>query len=172
MKNPLKLLFAILVTAALLFFFVNYKFVNTKVLVIEAEGKNIRKTLAVPQKKFTLSYIHSVQKTPVYEVFEISEDNKLILRETTYSSLGVGLPYTEENGTFVNEDGKFRLTGIDREFSSISLRVSPIPEHTIIIGDSTYPLLSIVAPDDLVKITAADSWMLIKRSNLTMEGAE
>ena len=171
MKNPLKII-VLLVTAALLFFFVNFTFINTKVLVIESEGKNIKQTLAVPQKKFTLSYIHSVQKTPVYEVFEITKDNKLILRETAYSSLGVGLPFIEGEGHFINEQGKFKLTGLDRDFTSIPIRVSPIPEHSIIIGEKTYPLLSLVAPDDLVKITAADRWMLVRRNNFTTEGTE
>lgn len=171
MKKSLKF-FAILVTAALLFFFVNYRLVNTKVLIIEAEGKNIKKIIAVPEKKFTISFIHSVQKTPVYEVFEICEDNRLILTETTYSSLGVGLPFTEEEGKFTNEQGKFKLTGMNREFTSIPILVSPIPKHTIIVGENTYPLLSIVDPDDLVKITAADRWILGRRNNFTMEGTE
>jgi len=162
--------FAIFVTAALLSFFINFKFVNTKVLIIESEEKKVKQTIVVPQKKFTLSYIHSVQKTPVYEVFEIAEDNKLILIETTFSSLGVGLPYTQENGDFRNEQGKFKLTGLNREFTSIPIRVSPIPKHTITVGEKTYALLSFVAPDDLVKITAADRWMLVRRNNFTWKG--
>ncbi|HHX23787.1 MAG TPA: DUF1850 domain-containing protein [Thermoanaerobacterales bacterium] len=169
MKIRLQIL-AILIAVTLLLFFVNFKLEKTKVLIIESETENIKHTIKIPQKKFTLSYIHSVQKTPVYEVFEIDEDNKLILKETTFSSLGVGLPFTEENGVFRNEQGKFKLTGLNREFTSIAIRVSPIPKHTIIIGENTHPLLSIVAPDDLVKIAAADRWMLVRRNNFTWKG--
>ncbi|NLZ52645.1 MAG: DUF1850 domain-containing protein [Thermoanaerobacteraceae bacterium] len=164
--------FAVLIAAALLLFFVNFKLESTKVLIIESETENIEHTIKIPQKKFTLSYIHSVQKTPVHEVFKIDEDNRLILTETTFSSLGVGLPFTEENGDFRNEEGKFKLTGLNREFTSIAIRVSPIPKHTITVGEKTYFLLSFVAPDDLVKITAADRWMLVRRNNFTMEGIE
>jgi len=162
--------FAILIAVALLLFFVNFKFESTKVLLIASERENVKQTIIVPQRKFTLSYIHSVQKTPVYEVFEIAEDNRLILIETTFSSLGVGLPYTQENGYFRNEQGKFKLTGLNREFTSIPIRVSPIPKHTITVGEKTFPLLSFVAPDDLVKITAADRWMLVRRNNFTWKG--
>lgn len=171
MKTRLKFLL-IFIAVTLLLFFANFKLERTKVLIIESETKNVKHTILVPEKKFTLSFIHSVEKTPVYEVFQITEDNKLILVETTFSSLGVGLPYTEDNGEFKNEQGKFKLTGLNREFTSITMRVSPIPKHTITVGEKTYSLLSFVASDDLVKITAADRWMLVRRNNFTMEGTE
>lgn len=164
MKNTLKILSTI-IAVTLLLFFANFKLERTKVLIIESETENIKHMVKIPQKKFTLSYIHSVQKTPVYEVFVIAQDNKLILTETTFSSLGVGLPYTEENGEFKNEEGQFKLTGLSREFTSIAIRVSPIPKHTIIVGEQTYPLQSFASSDDLVRITAADRWTLVRRNN-------
>jgi len=170
MKIRLKLL--ILIAVTLLLFFAIIKLERTKVLIIESQTEDVKHTILVPEKKFTLSFIHSVEKTPVYEVFEITKDNKLILVETTFSSLGVGLPYTEDNGEFKNEHGQFKLTGLNREFTSIEMRVSPIPKHSITVGEKTYSLLSFVASDDLVKITAADRWMLVRRNYFTMEGTE
>lgn len=148
------------------FLAVNFNIVHTKVLLIEDVERNTINSIMVPEGKFTLSYIHSVQKTPVYEFFEIDEQNRLILVETSFSSLGVGLPYTEENGSFESRNGKFQLTGLSREFTTIPLRVSPIPKHSITVGNDTFSLLSFAAPDDLIKITANDKWMLVRRKNL------
>ena len=58
MKIRLEIL-AILIAVTLLLFFVNFKLEKTKVLIIESETENIKHTIKIPQKKFTLSYIHS-----------------------------------------------------------------------------------------------------------------
>ena len=158
--------FAIIVFTAVFIFFINFTPVHTKVLLIENVEKNSVHCIIVPQGKFTLSYVHSVHKTPVYEFFEIDEQNQLVLVENSFSSLGVGMPYTEENGTFQSSNGEFKITGLNRKFDAIPIRVSPIPKHTITVGDKSFPLLSYAAPDELVKITAADRWMLVRRKQI------
>jgi len=155
--------FAIIVLATIFIFFTNFNLVYTKVLLIEDLEKDSVHTITVPQGKFTLSYIHSVHKTPVHDVFEIDEQNQMVLVESSFSSLGVGMPYTEENGTFHSSNGEFKITGLNRKFDAIPILVSPIPKHTIKVGDESFPLLSYAAPDDLVKIKAAERWMLIRR---------
>ncbi|MDI3481794.1 MAG: hypothetical protein PWQ97_1449 [Tepidanaerobacteraceae bacterium] len=147
-------------------FFSKYRIVHGIYLsIINAEKREF--LLPVPDRKFTLSFIHSVQKTPVYEVYYIDDDNNLVLKETRYYSLGVGLPFTDENGHFSNENGEFRITGLNRKFPSISIMVSPIPGHVIIIDGKTYPLLSFTKPEESINIKAVEKWNLISLKKTT-----
>ena len=140
-------------------FFLNYRIVKEKTLIT---------FLAAPDRRFSLNFIHSVQKTPVHEFFFISSDNKLVLDKTTYHSLGVGLPFSEENGNFLNKNGEFILN-MHREFESIPIRVSPIPKHSISVGGKDYPLLKFAEPEDLLTIRAKDRLTIKKISRKERE---
>ena len=128
-----------------------------KVLVLQDGHGGAEFRIAVPDRVFTLSFIHSVHHTPVHEVYEIDGDNNLVLKELRYSSLGVGMPYDYEDGTLEIIDGEFTLK-FDREFQSINMIVSPIPEHTITVDGKTYSLLEFAKPEGPLKIKAVDKW--------------
>ncbi|NSW92635.1 MAG: DUF1850 domain-containing protein [Firmicutes bacterium] len=130
-----------------------------KVLVLKDVEEGSEYRIAVPDRVFALSFIHSVHHTPVHEVIYIQDDNTLVLKETRYSSLGVGMPFDYENGTLENIDGEFVLK-FEREFETINLRVSPIPQHMITVGEETYPLLKFTKPEGLLEIKAVDEWSL------------
>jgi len=142
-------------------FFLSYRPVKEKALVIKDVDRNEETIIIVPDREFTLSFVHSVQHTPVYEIIYIDDNNKLILKETRYYSLGIGLPFYEEGGIFENNNGEF-IYKFSREFESINIGASPIPEHAIKIGNDIYPLLDFAEPEDLVEIKAIDKWTLKK----------
>ena len=148
-------IFIFLIIFFMAVFFSNYRIVNEKAVVLENTRQKTVTVIYVPNRRFVLSFIHSVQRTPVHEYFVISGDNKLVLDKTTYHSLGVGLPFSEENGKFISKNGEFVLN-MHREFESIPIRVSPIPKHSITIGGKEYPLLDFADPEDLLTIRAKD----------------
>jgi hypothetical protein len=128
-----------------------------KVLVLKEGRGGSEYHITVPDRVFILSFIHSVHHTPVHEVIEVQNDNTLTLKELRYDTLGVGMPYDYENGTLEIIDGKFVLK-FDRKFDSINMIVSPIPEHSITIGENTYPLLEFTDPESSLEIKAVDKW--------------
>lgn len=128
-----------------------------KILVFIGGQGEKEHVIAVPNRVFTLGYIHSVHHTPVYEVIYICDDNTLALKELRYSSLGVGMPYGYEGGTLENVNGEFVLK-FERKFQSISMMVSPIPEHTVTVDRRDYPLIEFTKPGGPLEIKAADRW--------------
>ena len=45
-----------------------------------------------PGQKFSFMYIHSVQKTPVFEIYTVDDQGRVMLLETRVKSCGYGLP--------------------------------------------------------------------------------
>lgn len=139
-----------------------YNIKKQKILIIHDVDAKRESVIDVCSNEFTLFFIHSVQKTPVYEFFKIQKDNTLSLVKTEYSSYGIGLPYTDEGGNFEIKGNKFILE-LERNFDKIPIRVSPIPKHAIIVNNKTYPLLKFTEPENLIQIYAKDKWILQKR---------
>ncbi len=154
--NRKHILLFITLTAILLITCIDYG----KVLIIKDIDHDLEQTFFLPDNTFTLGYIHSVQLTPVEEFFRAEQDNTLMLYKTIYESFGVGLPFTQEVGQFDMEDGKFVLK-MERPFNSIKLRVSPIPEHWVSIGETRYELIDLVTEaDGLIELSAVGRWVL------------
>lgn len=101
---------------------------------------------------FCLKFIHSVHLTPVYEYYRVKPEGQLCLYKTEYYSYGVGMPTEEENGIFKNDNGKTVLENFFRESDALLLRVSPIPRHSLLIGEEEFFLTDIVPEETGIKI--------------------
>lgn len=133
---------------------------HEKLLIIEDLDNQKKNEVFLPEKTFTLGYIHSVLLTPAEEYFRVEKGNELMLYKTIYESFGVGLPYSQEEWDFEIKGDKFILN-IKRPFPSIKMRISPIPKHWLGVGETRYELMDFVEkPDDLVEIYAVDRWGL------------
>lgn len=144
-------------------FFLYYRILKGPVLVIEDVDHHTTTVIPATNGEFTLKFIHSVHHTPVFESYVINQGKDMMLTETRFYSLGVGMPFTDEGGTFSNEKGEFVIKNFNRKFNKIPLRVSPIPEHSIIIEGKIYPLLDFGEPESLITITADYQWFLVRR---------
>ena len=136
--------------------------------VLKIKDFESRKTTILPLGSggFTLKFQHSVHLTPVYEVYQIDSESNMVLTETKFFSLGVGMPFTPEEGVFSNKEGEFLITGLHRKYTNIPMRVSPIPDHTVIIDDKPYSLVSFGQPGGLIIITTRKRWVISKKELL------
>jgi len=100
------------------------------VLEVYVDGKPLLTMPVLPRDTFTLSFTHSVERTPVIDCYTISDDYAFILTETFFKSLGAGSPSKPENGTFKVEDGWFKIEGINSRMDKILIRVSILTNQT------------------------------------------
>jgi hypothetical protein len=105
-----------------------------------------------PGSTFSLRFIHSVHRTPVLENFTVAGPDKLNLVSTEYESYGVGMPSLPSEGKFAQLNGRFLLTGLDRHFSEIPVRVGPEARLTLIYDNKEYPLHELFEPGTLLYI--------------------
>lgn len=121
-------------------------------VVAGQENNSVLYLPLVVNKTFSLYYVHSVHKTPVWENFSLGSGDQLVLTSTIYQSLGVGIPFLPGEGRLVNDRGRFMLTGLDRRFSEINLQVTSIAGQAVIYRDKKYDLNRYFASGDLIRI--------------------
>ncbi|KYO64134.1 DUF1850 domain-containing protein [Thermovenabulum gondwanense] len=157
MKKRIDIFFFFLVLVIAVFF--SFYRVEKKVILTVYNADN-GKTIEIPlqNNEFTHVFIHSIQKTPVYEDFKVEDNKKLHLIRTRYFSLGIGLPYAEE-GKFENQNGEFVME-MNRFFDTLPIRVSPLKGHGIIANGIMYNFLDFSSPNDLIIISAKVRWII------------
>lgn len=126
-------------------------------LSIYDEHGRLLKKMPLPDGEFVHHYIHSIHKTPVDEVFIVKND-ELILTQVRYDSYGVGMPTGEEEG-FTLQDGRF-IVNLRRTFKQIDIRVSPVPDHGIILGDILYRFTDWAGVEDLLVLKPSVSYSI------------
>jgi hypothetical protein len=99
-----------------------------------------------PGDKFTLKYKHSVELSPVWEIFIIDEKYQIVLIETDFLDHGAGLPYAAfDQEIFIDEGGKFKIKNMHRIMPSpINYIVGTIYENTLYFKNKEINLSSLV----------------------------
>ncbi len=88
---------------------------------------------------FQLRYLHSVERTPVIELYRV-RDGALVLEGMRFRSLGWGLP----SEGYVREDGWFVVSGLAQPVGVLRLRVSRLTRHTLVVGHRVLLLYRLV----------------------------
>lgn len=131
---------------------------NTPELVIsDHAGKEVilRTPLAYGQS-FTIRYIHSVDHSPVFEVFEAKKGQGLVLKETYFTMFGAGMGHWEGHGKIVQEGRWIKIKDINRPLGSFVLRIgSRGVDHTILLAEKEWNL-SQKAPGRRVVVMIAE----------------
>ena len=84
----------------------------TLVVFSQDDGKDYFKVENVQSgDEFTISWIHSVEKTPWRETYQIADNGELLLIETAFQSFGAGVPH--QKGNMMIENGEVIVTGIE-----------------------------------------------------------
>lgn len=90
----------------------------------------------VPGDTFKTLYIHSLELTPVWEYFRISDQYNILLTDTIYQSSGAGLPIPEYGkDQFLQEGDRFHIMNINRRLPSIFLRTDPAYRNTFFFNE-------------------------------------
>ena len=121
-------------------------------VVAEVDGSEeiITRVKAKKNLPLTISFIHSVQKTPVIEELEFDGENFILLR-TKYKSHGVGLPFMESDGDFREENGIFIMDNMNRPIKNLELRTGVGTQMTITLDGQEFKLYEKFPAGTLIK---------------------
>ena len=87
---------------------------------------------------FSITFIHSVNKSPVTDFFEIREDG-IYGVETVYYNFGAGVPTELEEGQTLTygEDGSMIISGFNVKLDHLIYRVGTVSDHVLTLEDGS-----------------------------------
>ena len=82
--------------------------------------------------EFSVTFIHSVNKYPLTDVYEI-RDHKIYVIRTIYNNFGAGVQTEIEAGQTLtyDENGEMVVSGFDKEMPYLSYIVGTVSDHTL-----------------------------------------
>jgi len=110
-----------------------------------AECGRVRFTHPAPDgETFSIVYIHSVNQSPVAEIYEI-RDRRIVLVAFEFEAFGAGIPTELEPGqTLIHlPEGGMRIEGFDRVMTDLHYLIAHATDLTLHIGSSEIPLTSL-----------------------------
>ena len=99
-----------------------------------------------PGEEFVLSFVHSVNKRPVYDTLR-AEGDHLVIVKSRFDSFGAGMPEasTQEGTLTIAKDGWLEWT-VNRAVPEITVRVGWVAEHTLHIKGREIRLADLAEP--------------------------
>ena len=132
------------VLIALVYFF--YPLYIVLAITATKQGKLVLCAEMAEGEEFVLSFIHSVNKRPVYDTLRMEGDHLLIVK-SLYDSFGAGMPETstETSQLKFRKDGWLELT-VNRPVPEILLFVGRVADHSLTIKGRKMVLADLVEP--------------------------
>lgn len=151
MNNRIKVLLTGSILAVLLFLFL----FPERTIKLEAEGYDAR---FLPDETFELHWIHSIEKSEWYEVYEV-EGNAFLLTDTYFETFGAGVPHQSESEPEVTEEGFVKFT-VNDTYDALYLNVSENVKTTIIQNQKEYPLYDFYEANTALEVKIVNTTLL------------
>jgi hypothetical protein len=101
----------------------------------------------------TLSYRHSVMKTPVEEYLAVNESvDGLVLKSTRYQSQGVGLPFLATDGDFRRDGPWLVMENMNRAYPTLTFANGMTNHEILTVGTKSYHLDDLLPLDEKIYI--------------------
>lgn len=136
-----------------------YCFENKGVLVLK--DSDTKKTYARYKldegDAFSITFVHSVNKSPVTESYTI-KDGRIYLTECRYYAFGAGVATALEEGQTLryDEDGAMVISNINTLISNLIYVVGTISDHVLEINEETVSLRELCGQNSRVSFIYKD----------------
>jgi len=123
-----------------------WPFIPALELVDGRSGRVVFCARVQPGEEFVLSFVHSVNKRPVYDTLRAEADH-LVIVKSRFDSFGAGMPEasTPEGTLTIAKDGWLEWT-VNRAVPEITVRVGWVAEHTLHIKGREIRLEDLAEP--------------------------
>ena len=118
-------------------------FLHTPSLVLkDAEtGKTIARFPLSDTDTFSVTFVHSVNQSPITDYYKKGEGNALLLFATKYHAYGAGIPesWPEDAHVETSTEGIY-VSNLHITLPEVTYIVGTVSDHTLQIGDTTISL--------------------------------
>lgn len=123
----------VIMITAVMFYFDSCGSGGVKLALCRSETGEVIKLFDVEDgTEFSVEFIHSVNKSPVKDVFVVRE-GKIYADRTVYSAFGAGVQTQVEEGQKLefDEKGNMVVSGFDMEFPQVKYIVGTVSDHVL-----------------------------------------
>ena len=135
------------------------------VLTNARSGEILMSARVSDDTEFRISYIHSVNISPVTEIFQVRQ-GAIVLDAVEFYTFGAGMPTMPEYGqTLIYlPDGGMRIEGFDCVLDSLTLIIAHTAAHTLHVGSREIPLQTLDSSGQSVRfeIVRQNIWQSIR----------
>lgn len=102
--------------------------------------------------RFSVTFVHSVNKTPVTDVYEI-EDGHIFVEECIYYGFGAGVQSQLNPGEELSEteDGGMKITGIHQNRDNVGYIVGTVSDHVLSVNGTEISLRDLCGKNAAVR---------------------
>jgi hypothetical protein len=126
--------------------------VSRKFVIEDKSGEILYMTDVKPGDTYTTTFIHSINKSPVDEVYRIQSDYSMMLKKSVFRAFGVGIPEKPEcNETFTLYDDRIEIANINRVVKDHLVFVGTISDHTFSMNSDYFHLNTLIEPQKTVR---------------------
>jgi len=111
-------------------------------VIIDESGRTVFRRPVLVGEEIAVGYIHSVEKTPVFSYFEVTEANKLKLERVRFRSFGAGMP--DSAPRVLHEQGWIIYAGFDQVHTSMLWNIRAELDHTLSWRGNAYQIGDLV----------------------------
>ena len=108
-----------------------WPFISLLEIVDAGSGRVVFCSRVKPGEEFVLSFVHSVNRRPVYDTLR-TEADRLVIVKSRFDSFGAGMPEssTSEGTLTVASDGWLEWV-VNRPVPDVTVRVGRVANHTL-----------------------------------------
>lgn len=121
-----------------------------------------------PEKyeEFYIKFIHSANRTPVFEYYK-EIGGKFVAYKTTFYSYGAGMPDGSDNpnAEFSFKNGQVQIDNINKELDEFTVFVGTYADHTLHVGNESFKLKKYIEPQNpaIFSIKKVSIYTIIRR---------
>ena len=132
----------VMIITAVLFCLDSCESKGVELVLCYSENDKVIKNFEVEEgTKFSVEFIHSVNKSPIKEIYEI-RDGTIYAHSTIYATFGAGVQTEVEEGQTLgyDDEGNMIVSGFDIEFPKLRFVVGSVYDHILEIGGESISL--------------------------------
>jgi hypothetical protein len=135
-------------------------------------GEVLYSSDVVPGDKFSITYIHSVNKSPVEDQFDLDNNYRIMLKKSIFKSFGAGVPSNLGDGDkFEYFKDRIEVSYFNSRIEKFILFVGVIADHHFVMNGKNFKLSRLSSPQRSVqflvkKITVCQYLKLIHKQVL------
>ena len=130
-------------------------------VLTDVKTKNIYAQFPIaPDEQFSVEFIHSVNKSPVKDIYEIRNGSEIFVVETDYYGFGAGVQTELNPGEILEygDDGAMQVKNIDQHMPNLIYVVGTVSDHVLCIGNRTVSLRDLCGKSSHVLFTVKNTY--------------